>query len=87
MVADNPRPLHKRRRVEHGYGAYSSGRCKCDDICRPAARTYRRAQRATRLVYLLANPSDPAHGRRASYECGCRCAPCTAAKTRTKKAA
>lgn len=81
MVADNPRPLHKRRRQEHGYGAYSGGRCKCPDICQPAAREYRRRQRAARLVYLTAHPDDPAHGNRASYECGCRCMACTDAKT------
>lgn len=35
-------------RQEHGAWAYKSGRCKCEEICRPAARAYNRAHRSPR---------------------------------------
>jgi hypothetical protein len=50
----------------------------------PEYATYRRAQRAKRLDYLLAHPRDKAHGRRASYDCGCRCKKCYAARPSNK---
>lgn len=72
----------KRRRQPpaHGYAAYSGGRCRCVEICRPAAKDYRRQQRAKRLAWLQANPDDTGHGSRAAYDCGCRCKACQEAR-------
>lgn len=50
----------------------------------PEYATYRRGQRAKRLEYLIKHPRDPAHGRRASYDCGCRCKKCYAARPSNK---
>jgi hypothetical protein len=60
----------------HGYGPYSRGVCQCD-VCRTAARDYRRAQRARRLASPLL-----VHGLRASYDAGCRCDPCKESRRR-----
>lgn len=58
----------------HGYVPYTHG-CRCD-VCREAARLYRRQQRARRLT-----SGEIVHGVRAAYDAGCRCYPCCAARS------
>lgn len=62
------------RAIVHGYGPYSRGVCRCD-VCREAARIYRRNQRAERLAAPRLR-----HGLRATYDCGCRCKRCMKAR-------
>jgi hypothetical protein len=44
--------LAKTHRIpeEHGRNAFATGRCKCDEICRPASRAYSRARDRQRGV-------------------------------------
>ena len=63
--------------VKHGYNAYRSGRCHCDE-CREAHRVRTAQTRA----YLKRHHPTPvrAHGTRNGYDhYGCRCNRCVAA--------
>lgn len=52
----------------------------------PEYADYRRLQRARRLAFLQENPNDKAHGRRASYDAGCKCTKCLDPELRAKNA-
>jgi len=36
VIKREPRPRGRPRTTEHGLQMYKSGRCKCDEVCRPA---------------------------------------------------
>jgi hypothetical protein len=62
--------------IIHGtYSAYGRHHCRCDK-CRDAHNERVRRNRADRLA-----SGRLSHGTRAAYDCGCRCAPCRAART------
>lgn len=60
--------------ADHGYASYANG-CRCE-VCRAAARLYRREQRAARLA-----SGQIEHGLTAGYDCGCRCPDCRDARS------
>lgn len=76
------------RILTHGYGGYTRG-CRCD-VCRSAKAAYlrRRRNRARELARRFTDgqgrhlATGITHGTAVGYdESGCRCQPCTSAKT------
>lgn len=58
----------------HGYNQYANG-CRCE-VCREAKRDYERKSRKRRA----ANLSRVNHGKRSTYDAGCRCDQCYMAR-------
>jgi len=59
---------------------YINHKCRCAP-CREANRLYEKLRRARHLRDMAANPHHRYHGTEYGYRCGCRCTPCTTAKS------
>lgn len=60
--------------IRHGANTYKRGECRCE-VCTAAHRDWTRAYRKARF-----ESGSFTHGKRASYDAGCRCFPCRKAK-------
>ncbi len=77
------RTSRKPKSFLHGTdSSYEYRGCDCTR-CRDAHADRVRMERQRRAVRLAADPDSVRHGIRATYDIGCRCAPCKQARVDT----